>query len=82
MSLAGIPLSLGDVGPLADVIGAAAATVLENFSFKVTTLPVISLRFAPGYVLVPQNVALQSIAGPGGLPMEAAMLSTGIAKQG
>lgn len=82
VSLAGIPLSLGDVGPLADVIGAAAATVLENFSFKVTTLPVISLRFAPGYVLVPQNVALQSIAGPGGLPMEAVTLGLSIAKQG
>lgn len=84
VSIVGLPISLGDLAPLADVISAAVVPALENFPIKITTLQAIDLSFAdaPGYVLVPGNVVLQSIAGPGGLPMEAITLGLTVTKQG
>lgn len=67
------------IDPLLDIIGAAAAAILQNFTFTVYTLDAISLSFAnlPAYQLVLNNLALNQIAGPGGLPLAAVTAQPG-----
>jgi hypothetical protein len=83
VSLGIIPIPVADLDPLLDVIGAAATAALQNFAIKIWTLPLITLGFAgePDYVLVPRNVALQSIAGPEKVAMEAVTFGLSITKK-
>jgi hypothetical protein len=48
---------------------------------KIYTLNPISLSFAglPKYEIVPQNLVLNAIAGPGGLPMACITFGTSVA---
>jgi hypothetical protein len=65
---------------LLNTIGSVVSAVLKNFAFPVYTLDPIKMSFVglSSYNIVPQNVVLTQIAGPGALAMAAVTLSVSV----